>query len=287
LEALEDRQLFSTLTVTSLQDSGAGSLRAQIAAAQSGDTIVFSSSLFTTTTAISSPLLSSSVKLNGSAKQGHGKPTKSPPPPPNTIVLTSGQLTLTKNLTIQGPSTTQLTISGTTTNSASRIFEVSQNTTVTLSRMTVSRGFSGYGGGIFNQGALALNGCTISGNFVHYNGGGIYNVGTLSINNSTLSGNSARFGGAIYNAGGMVTIDSSTLSGNIAFHSDYPWAGGDGGGIYNDANGTVTVRNFSSITGNTSEWYEGLGPDVYNLGTIYHDGTSTIGFLVGNSAILI
>src|SRR5436190_808324 len=46
LEALEERRLFSTLTVTSLQDSGAGSLRAQIATAQSGDTIVFSSTLF-------------------------------------------------------------------------------------------------------------------------------------------------------------------------------------------------------------------------------------------------
>jgi predicted outer membrane repeat protein len=227
------------------------------------------------------------VKLNGSGKQGHGKPTKSPPPllPPNTIVLTSGQLTLAKNLTIQGPGAGQLTISG---NYPSRVFEVAQNTTVTLSRMTVSGGTSGYGGGVFNQGALTLNGCTVSGNFAFYTGGGIYNLGgTLSISNSTFSGNQARFGGAIYNAGGTVTIDSSTLSGNSAFHADYPWSGGDGGGIYNDASGTVTVRNFSSITGNTSQWSEGLGPDVYNLGTIYRDGTSTIGALDGNAVILI
>ena len=42
LEAVEDRCLPSTLTVTSTSDSGHGSLRAELAAAQSGDTLVFS-----------------------------------------------------------------------------------------------------------------------------------------------------------------------------------------------------------------------------------------------------
>jgi hypothetical protein len=289
LEALEDRCLFSTLTVTSLQDSGAGSLRATINAAASGDTIVFSSSLFSSATATSSPLVSSSSKGNGSGKgngKGRGKPV-SPPTTPNTITLTSGPLALAKNLTIEGPSTTPLTITSTEIY-ASTIFGVGVNTTVTLSDITISKGFSsGSAGGIYNAGALTLDGCTVSGCAALYYGGGIYNVGTLSISNSTLSGNSARFGGAIYNAG-MVTIDSSTVSGNHAFQSDYPWSGGYGGGIFNDANGTITVRNSSSITGNTNDWYAGgVGPDVYNLGTIYHDGTSTIGGLYGNAAVLI
>ena len=45
IEALEDRWLPSTLTVLNNLDSGAGSLRAEIAAAQSGDTILFDKSL--------------------------------------------------------------------------------------------------------------------------------------------------------------------------------------------------------------------------------------------------
>ena len=45
VEALEDRTVPSTLTVTTLADSGAGSLRAEIAAAANGDTIVFDGSL--------------------------------------------------------------------------------------------------------------------------------------------------------------------------------------------------------------------------------------------------
>src|SRR5262245_54296020 len=67
LECLERRAVPSTLTVTNLSDSGAGSLRGQIAAAASGDTIVFDGSLR------------------------------------GTISLTSGELAISRNLTIQGP----------------------------------------------------------------------------------------------------------------------------------------------------------------------------------------
>src|SRR6516225_1711232 len=86
LEALEGRWLPSTLTVTNNLDSGPGSLRAEIAAAQNNDKIVFAPS------------------LNG-----------------KTIALTSGELAITKGLTIQGPGASQLTISG---NNRFRVFEV-------------------------------------------------------------------------------------------------------------------------------------------------------------------
>jgi hypothetical protein len=46
----------------------------------------------------------------------------------------------------------------------------------------------------------------------------------------------------------------------------------------------VTVENSSSITGNTAS---DLGADVYNLGVLYLDSTSTIGILDGNPPILI
>src|SRR5438876_6442856 len=80
LESLEGRCLLSTLTVTSLQDSGAGSLRAEIAAAQSGDTIVFDATLLSSTTTSSSTTTLSAALRTTSAKgtnngKGHGKPT--------------------------------------------------------------------------------------------------------------------------------------------------------------------------------------------------------------------
>src|SRR6266581_2547095 len=71
LESLEDRCLLSTLTVTSLQDSGAGSLRAEIAVAQSGDTIVFDATLFSSTALPGSTTLSSFAKVSSSPKHGH------------------------------------------------------------------------------------------------------------------------------------------------------------------------------------------------------------------------
>src|SRR5579864_5407376 len=71
LEALEDRWVPSTLMVSNNLDSGTGSLRAEIAAARSGDTIVFAPS------------------VNG-----------------QTITLTSGELLISKNLTITGADST-------------------------------------------------------------------------------------------------------------------------------------------------------------------------------------
>ena len=52
----------------------------------------------------------------------------------------------------------------------------------------------------------------------------------------------------------------------------------ESGGIFN--HGKLTVKNFSSITGNASD-------DVYNLGVLYLDSTSTIGVFDGNPAIPI
>jgi uncharacterized protein (TIGR03118 family) len=139
LEFLEDRTVPSTLTVTSAADSGAGSLRAVIAAAQSGDQIVFDH------------------HLRG-----------------QTITLTSGELTIAKSLDVEGPGADQLTISG---NNASRVFDVKGSTTdVAIRGLTIAHGRatdttagpSGLvtlGGGLLNSGAhVTLSGVTLEDN---------------------------------------------------------------------------------------------------------------------------
>jgi len=260
LEALEDRFVPSTLTVTSAADSGAGSLRAEIAAANPGDTINFASS------------------LNG-----------------QTITLTSGELVLNKSLTIQGPGAGQLAISGGTpplrgyNPNASRVFEViGSNTNVSLSGLTITngngRGFdSGFGGGILNYGGstLTLSGCIVSNNRGDPGGGGIANyMATLHLVNSTLSGNAASdpngygYGGALYSVGpSHVSMTGCTVSNNRANEV--------GGGVWLNG-GTMTI-NHCSLSGNVESNYAGGGYSPPWGNEIYEPNTSSDSLAISDS----
>jgi hypothetical protein len=236
LELLEDRRLPSTLTVTNNLDSGSGSLRAEIAAARSGDTIVFASS------------------LSG-----------------QTINLTSGELVINKSLTVQGPGSVQLAISG---GGLSRVLEVdyAKKENVTVSGLTLEKGAAGTGGAILNYGALTVTGCTLTGNLTpQFNGGGgaIFNGSNapLTVSGCTITGNTANHGGGILNEGGSVTISNSTLSANTATYA------GEGGAIANV--GSMTISN-CTLSGNSAEpfadgtsVFPGLGGAIYDyLGTL-------------------
>jgi hypothetical protein len=227
LEVLAGRCLPSTLAVTSTADSGPGSLRYEIAAAKNKDTIVFAPS------------------LDG-----------------QTITLTSGELDLTKNLTIQGPGAGQLTISG---GGGSRVFEVASKTTVTLKGLTISHGTAANGGGIFvdHGGRLTINNSTLSRNTAAFAGGAIENAGAnLTISGCTLSGNSVGYGGyggAIRNDnGGNLSISNSTLSGNSA-------PGGDGGAIFSLGGSTLMLTD-CTLSSNAA----------YDGGALYTMGTTTV-----------
>jgi hypothetical protein len=211
--------------VTNNLDSGTGSLRAEIAAALSGDTINFDPS------------------LDG-----------------QTITLTSGELAINTSLSINGPGAAQLTISGGGTDG---IFASAASTTVALSGLTLSNGHGGAGGAILNQGTMTVSNSTLSGNTCSQ-GGAILNKGKLTISNSTLSGNTAPdggCGGAII-SGGSLTITDSTLSGNTAKpHIDGTFVNpGYGGAIYNIAGGRLTLSN-CTLSDNSAP--QGDGSAIY------------------------
>src|SRR5262249_7826841 len=135
LEALEDRTVPSTLTVTNLNDSGAGSLRAQIAAAAGGDIVVFAGSLS------------------------------------GTITLTRGQRDIARSGTIQGPGPSAITGSG---NNAQRVFHTLRGTNVAISGLTIANGVaSDFGGGIECEGSLSLTSSAVTGNSATVGGGGV------------------------------------------------------------------------------------------------------------------
>jgi hypothetical protein len=180
-----------------------------------------------------------------------------------TITLTSGELAISKNLTISGPGADVITVSG---NQASRVFDITGSVSVAISGLTIANGLvigePAQGGGIFNSplSTLTVTGSTLRGNStsagVTSEGGGIFNSGTLTVTGSTISGNSAvagffgdGWGGGIFNGnGGTLTVTGSTISGNSAS------AGlGLGGGIFSSATGTsILIVTDSTISGNSA-----------------------------------
>ena len=192
-----------------------------------------------------------------------------------TILLTSGELQVTHDVTINGPGAANLAVNG---NATSRVFHIFAGVTASISGLTVTNGFASgsypadEAGGIWNDHAmLTLGNCVVTGNSSSDgNGGGIKNdafdhgSATLEIDNCTISNNSALCapscpdGGGIYSVGGvsvaMVTVTNSTISGNSA--------GYEGGGITNY--GAMTVIN-CTISGNSGGAY---GGGVQNDGTL-------------------
>jgi hypothetical protein len=243
-----------TTTVTNTNDSGPGSLRQALADANDGDTINFDPA------------------LNG-----------------RTIGLTTAELVINKNVTINGPGPNLLGVSR--SSGTFRIFHVMSGHTVIIEGLTISGGGGGQqGGGILNDHAtLTILNSTVTGNYAYYAGGGIYNDAsngggaTLSLMNSIVNGNIAGHsdkpygggaGGGIYNDGGTLMITNSTVSNNLAGVPD-PFPVGTGGGIYNY--GTLTITN---CTINSNQvWLAGGG--ISSGGTL----TITNSTVSGNGAI--
>jgi Ca2+-binding RTX toxin-like protein len=214
VERLEERTLLSTYVVSNTNDSGAGSLRQAILDSNASG---------------GQDLITFNIGGSGAA-----------------ITLTSGQLTITDDLQINGPGASVLSVSG---NNASRVFQITSGHTVVISGLTIRNGnvgsadaFSSYGGGIVNSGTLSVTQSIITGNSAA-RGGGIYNEGALSVDSSTVSQNSVNItGGGIENYGPATSTTIVTNS-TIAFNS-----GTYGGGLGDD-NGTTTVVS-STVYGN-------------------------------------
>src|SRR6185503_2968913 len=190
---------------------------------------------------------------------------------PQTITLTSGELFIDTDMTIEGPGANLLSISG---NNASRVVYVDQGITVTLDRVTIRDGNADDGAGITNSGNLTLSNSTITGNAASAYAGGIRNFNTLTVINGVVSGNTAVFADGGFGNYGTMTVTNSTISGNTAVAA---------GGIGNY--GTLTLTN-STISGNKADGgggsYEYLnGGGIYNGGGTLSINNSTIS---GNTA---
>ena len=291
VEALEDRTVPSTLTVTTVADNGPGSLRADIVAAQDGDTIVFDPSL---------------------AGQ--------------TIYLTSGELAITTNLTIEGtPSWNPPAINALEN---SRVIDVASSASLAIDNLLIEGGSAKKGGGLYNAGAVTLSDCSF-----HFNsatdGGAIENNGTMTVTNCDLSYDVALHnGGAIDNKGDLTVggvwgcgfaADSANSAGgaisnfgtmnlvNSSFYRTFSSKGGavanfgnatlgncaivdcgadDGGGILNQANMTVAGSYFSGGAERGGGIYNS-GNLVLSRSVLVSNAASVAGGGIYNSGTLV
>ena len=181
----------------------------------------------------------------------------------HTINLTKVLPTIKASMEINGPAANKLMVRR-NTGGTYPVFLVEKPSggVVSISGMTISRGYrGGGGGGILSLGVVAatLNviNCMISGNAAASadgSGGGIYNSGDLNVIGSTISGNSAASGGGILNHIGTVNIINSTVSGN--------WASEEAGGVFNPSSSSLNPAilniSHSTITGNSARSHGGV-----------------------------
>ncbi|NJL06725.1 MAG: hypothetical protein HC911_17850 [Chloroflexaceae bacterium] len=247
----------STLTVTTLANSGAGSLRQAIADAQAGDTITFA---VTGTIRLSTQLLlPRAVTIQG---------------PGADQLAVSGE-NIARVFLLDNNANVQATISGLTirdgqTSAAGAGVYVGRTNALTLTNVTVFRNTAGgFGGGIYNDGTLTVIDSTISTNSGS-GGGGIHNERTLTVQGSTIAENTGSAGGIRNTAFNNPTtvVERSVIRGNVATF--------EGGGIGTDS-GTVTVRA-STIVSNTTT---GIGGGIASRASVLVENTT----IQGNTAV--
>jgi len=239
--------------VTNNADTGAGSLRDAIAAANAGfsfgDVITFDAGFFST---------------------------------PQTITMGLGEMLITKPINIQGPGASQLTINA---NSASRHFNIDGllQFGVSFSGLTLTKGSStATSGGAINSlfQDVTISKCVITDNTSR--SGGAVNINgfrtlqsnvVLTIDDSTISNNKAT--GTSFPAGGgairfsqtaNLVVRRSTISGNQST--------GRAGMIYFNRSGSLLIEE-STVSGNTAG---GVAGAIY-----FYDSVNSKGFTIRNS----
>lgn len=249
----------ATLTVTSNADSGAGTLRAAIASAASGDTITFSTVM--------------TINLSTLAQNRAGANDDS-------------LLYISKNLTIDGDldnnGTSDVTLNG---QYKGRVLEIASGTTVTLEGLTISNGLlSGDGG----HGSTALGNHAGSGGSAL--GAGILNAGTLTIVKSTVSGHRASGGGGggIMHKGDLGAYDPFSYGGGGgAGYSGV--GGGTGGNAYYHATtypGDAPTSGAGGAGGNSYGLVNALATSTGKGGTASAGGAGgSWGASVNNNAV--
>lgn len=215
----------ATITVTSANDSGVGTLRRAILSAASGDTINFAAGLTTINLTSGELLIGKNLKIRG--------------PGPNLLTVQRSSALDFRIFRIASATISGLTISGGKAEFGAGVYCIRGTITNCAITNNEAVGDSPKGGGVYCDGGV-ISYCVISGNTVtstntdQYSafaeGGGIYAINQSqthhsSVTDNTLTGNYANGAGINANGG---TAQNCTVSGNTASGHWYA----NGGGVY-------------------------------------------------------
>lgn len=218
--------------IRNTSDSGAGSLRQAILAANNPGSIA-------------NPTLTVLPSISGN------------------ITLTSALPTLTRDLILVGTGSRNLRL---VAGGSFRVLEVDREVEATVRGLAIANGNANLGGGILNNGNLTLNDVLIEGNNANL-GGGIYNAGTLVIGdrNRIVNNTAQNSGGGIYNVGNLTVTATDNTEANTNVFSGNIAAVSFGGGIFNDGTAIVQFANFLNNRSNPD--LRRNGGAIYNLGS--------------------
>jgi CSLREA domain-containing protein len=214
--------------------------------------------------------------------------------PPGLVVLLSGDLDITKDMTIAGAGSDQTSINA--ANQNDRVFEIGPGANVTISGVTIEYGTAhgksypdyrshNHGGGIHNHGNLTLTDSVIRNNRIAQpckalcGGGGLFSSGNAVLTNVTIIDNETLAdGGGIEQGGGTLTLSGCTIMNNAAANGGGIFSRGNlsmdhsfiatnratygGGGLFLDTIGAATLTSVG-FEGNTAPG----GNGIWTLGT--------------------
>ena len=92
--------------------------------------------------------------------------------------------------------------------------EVEDDASLTLSRSTITGNSDDRGGGILNEGTIAIVDSTISNNTASIKGGGLLNEGTATVTNSTIEGNTSFWGSGVASFS-TINLNHTTIVRNV------------------------------------------------------------------------
>jgi CSLREA domain-containing protein len=204
--------------------------------------------------------------------------------PAGTYALPLGQLNITSDLRLHGAgaSSTMIDAGGN-----GRVLAILAGN-VRINGVTIQNGNANEGSGIENFGTLRLQNVGVRGNVAGEDGAGIRNSGHMTISDSFITDNRAETGGGIFNRADL-TITGGTIGGNVArigagirnsgtLHlRKVKIAGntagdaimsGSGGGIFNEDEGTIDLRDVivENNTASSTSTEQGAGGGILNRG---------------------